>query len=507
MPPTRRLRRRLGGAALLAAPLLLAGCSSGTTFVVDELTSDLSDTSPGDGRCETSDGGCSLRAALEEANASRGADTVELLAGTHETRGELAVSSVVRIEAADAVVTELVDSSRQITSGTALLEATGAVLVVDGVTFRGALVKEPAVGVAIRAAESLVSVEDVLFERMPGKALAVDDSWLTVVDSRFHRVGDVSGVDDGRPGDLIHFPQAVEVRGGSHASIEGSAFDGNSSRSSGALTNRESVVRVGNTTFSDNWGDGEGFPGGSAAISTYGEEAVTRLHHVTLADNRAFRSAAAVEADRGGRVFIRNSLLSDNHVRQLDTPVGVCEDHRATGSSPAGTIVDLGGNVTDAWCGTDRNAPAGTRYAHPSSTYTTTQLEPLAFNGGPTPTHALPWGELAEGFVTTRCRSVDQRDVVRTAPCDAGAYERTEQQAQALVLTEPWELPVLDDADTCELAEQWFEQRGAELLAPVLEDAGIRSDEVPPCRHRTGDEPVTVILEPGEPRTPEASRG
>jgi hypothetical protein len=52
-------------------------------------------------------------------------------------------------------------------------------------------------------------------------------------------------------------------------------------------------------------------------------------------------------------------------------------------------------------------------------------LEPLAANGGPTPTHALMAGSPALARVTRRapCREPDQRGVVRAAPCDTGAFE------------------------------------------------------------------------------------
>ena len=36
------------------------------------------DARPGDGLCETSTGDCSVRAAVQESNASAGADTIEL---------------------------------------------------------------------------------------------------------------------------------------------------------------------------------------------------------------------------------------------------------------------------------------------------------------------------------------------------------------------------------------------------------------------------------------------
>lgn len=62
------LRRTLGGALLLAAGLGSAHAAT-TTYIVDTLAEGTADANVGDGVCLTAAGECSLRAALEEANA------------------------------------------------------------------------------------------------------------------------------------------------------------------------------------------------------------------------------------------------------------------------------------------------------------------------------------------------------------------------------------------------------------------------------------------------------
>src|SRR5829696_7543552 len=57
------------GVLFLMAPLRAA------TFTVDN-TGDGADHAPGDGVCATASGDCSLRAAIREANATAGADTI-----------------------------------------------------------------------------------------------------------------------------------------------------------------------------------------------------------------------------------------------------------------------------------------------------------------------------------------------------------------------------------------------------------------------------------------------
>jgi CSLREA domain-containing protein len=60
-----------------AGPLpALRAASSSATFVVDS-TSDEGDASPGDGVCATSSGSCTLRAAIQEANATSGPNTIQ----------------------------------------------------------------------------------------------------------------------------------------------------------------------------------------------------------------------------------------------------------------------------------------------------------------------------------------------------------------------------------------------------------------------------------------------
>src|SRR5688572_10875507 len=60
-----------------------AAASPGLTFEVDS-TSDAVDANAGDGLCATRTGTCTLRAAVQEANARPGADAIRLPAGTYE---------------------------------------------------------------------------------------------------------------------------------------------------------------------------------------------------------------------------------------------------------------------------------------------------------------------------------------------------------------------------------------------------------------------------------------
>ncbi len=67
--------------AALALPVAVPGASRGASTFVVNTTDDLTDTSPGDGLCVTSLATCSLRAAIEEANALLGNDVVNFNIG------------------------------------------------------------------------------------------------------------------------------------------------------------------------------------------------------------------------------------------------------------------------------------------------------------------------------------------------------------------------------------------------------------------------------------------
>lgn len=84
--------------AVLALVLLpSAEPAYAATFTVDS-AADEPDAAPGDGRCATASGTCTLRAAVQEAHASEGADTIALPAGTYiahdlDLTGDLTIMS------------------------------------------------------------------------------------------------------------------------------------------------------------------------------------------------------------------------------------------------------------------------------------------------------------------------------------------------------------------------------------------------------------------------------
>ncbi|MGZ4729628.1 MAG: choice-of-anchor Q domain-containing protein, partial [Acidimicrobiales bacterium] len=144
--PGWRAVRLLGlGLALAAGAVGLAACDPPPpphTFTVNA-TLDKVDAVPGDGVCQTSTAGqCTLRAAVQEANAVAGDDTIELQAGSTYTlsiggtgedaaaRGDLDLASNITVHGHGALVdAKSLDHALQVRSGT---------IAIDQVTVRGA---------------------------------------------------------------------------------------------------------------------------------------------------------------------------------------------------------------------------------------------------------------------------------------------------------------------------------------------------------------------------------
>ena len=147
------MARSLVRLALIGATMVLVSTAGAVTFTVDS-TTDASDTSPGDGICLATTGGCSLRAAVEEANALPGADGISLASGTHvltASPSDLVVSDALTIDGAGAAST-IVDAA----GGGRILAATAPlslsrVTVRNGSTtsFGGGLLGAPAAHVTV----------------------------------------------------------------------------------------------------------------------------------------------------------------------------------------------------------------------------------------------------------------------------------------------------------------------------------------------------------------------
>ncbi|MDZ7732899.1 MAG: hypothetical protein U5R31_07080 [Acidimicrobiia bacterium] len=162
------LRRALLLALGLGAMVFLAGCDIEEETLTVTTTTDGGDADPGDGICEMTSGAsdCSVRAAVDEANATGGtAFTVELPPGTYELEGsdgddanaagDLDIDGIVGLVATgpDVVLTTGGDDR--------VLDLRSGVLILDGVRVEGGVTTDD--GGAVRADGSLLAVVDSTF--------------------------------------------------------------------------------------------------------------------------------------------------------------------------------------------------------------------------------------------------------------------------------------------------------------------------------------------------------
>lgn len=373
-------RRRLAGLFVAAgAALLLSACESPDEYVVDSVD-DAVDASPGDGVCETAEGSCTLRAAVQEANASPGPGRIVLdgeanyvlgLAGTDEddaVSGDLDVDGDLHVEGGGATIDGGgLDRVLHLHSGQ---------LTLSEVTVTGGA------GVA------------------EGAGIRVDGGSLSLA--------------------------ASVVTGNVATNPAGSARGGGIHQSGGTVTLLASTLS-GNTASST-----AGAPQGGAYHQSAGQAVIS---HSTFSGNVVsgtfFSSGASLHAS--GTVEVRWSTFGTGSAaaaRGIDGAPGSAVTLRASvldtgGRSCNGTVASAGWNVaSDATC---EFSSVGDRSSASSD------LAPLADNGGPTRTRlpgagsaargAIPWGVAG---ICDGTEVADQRGVPvpEGLPCDVGAVQQ-----------------------------------------------------------------------------------
>ena len=111
IPFHRRVALTVVAGAPISAPILVARVFAANPTIAVTTSADVADANPGDGICETAAGNgvCSLRAAVMEANAFPGADTISLDADTYsltipytvepdDSKGDLNIFDALTIE-------------------------------------------------------------------------------------------------------------------------------------------------------------------------------------------------------------------------------------------------------------------------------------------------------------------------------------------------------------------------------------------------------------------------
>ncbi len=392
----------------------LAPVASAADFAVTSGADEV-DADTNDGVCLTANGNCTLRAAIQQANASAGADTVVLPAGTYtltragggDENGDLDIKSDLTIAG----------------------EGSGA-SVING----GAL--ERVFEVHAGASADFIGV--TITNGLGG--LLMTNAFVTITNSTI--TGNAGGLGGGIEANGFQLTISNSTISNNTASLDG-----------GGLHVQNTGLSISNTTISGNTG---GITGGGIYLA-FDANATRTLTNVTISGNAA-NDGAGVYA---GSAFTAQSVTITGNAAASsgDGISGAASLFQtiiaANGSencfSPGNNIVSSGFNLDDdGTCGLSQPTDLAVADA---------LLGPLAGNGGPTLTHALLPGSPAIDAGPSnaaQCPGADQRGVARpldgdgdtNAICDIGAFEAEYVPPPAPTSTPPSEPMPPDDQPT-----------------------------------------------------------
>jgi hypothetical protein len=209
--------------------------------------------------------------------------------------------------------------------------------------------------------------------------------------------------------------------------FRGNEFDGSPTGGAGGLYHEAVPLTMTNTTIAENRSDQH------AAGLFIGSESTAEVTNCTFAGNIVPEVGAAI-FDGSSPLAIKNCTFSGNSAdygpaifKGEGVSISVANSIFAYNVTPNEysalacheTLEDGGGNIQ--WPDVKNNGNADNPCAA-GITFADPLLQPLADNGGPTPTMALGAGSPAID-VSDSCPETDQRGMPRSGRCDAGAYE------------------------------------------------------------------------------------
>lgn len=441
-----------------------------TTFTVDS-TTDAVDDNPGNGVCHTAGNFCTVRAAIQEANALSGNDTISIPAGTYtlsiagrdenaDATGDLDITSNITLTGASAATTILnansidrvletrnsaVVSISNITFQGGLLGAAsypqgngGGILIVNGnVTISNCIIRNNTngttdfnAGAGLSSEGGTLTISDTTFadnstqaNRASGGGLVTnsDQTTLTRVtfsnNTGYNAAAFYNFSPDFNATDIVvsgntatgSFSDIIENGyTGIYTNMTVSGNTASGSNSHGTFFNSYQATLV-NVTFDSNTING--FGGGiySDANTSFGS--FTRLTNITITNNSATSGGGvyAVTADNDNESW-KNVLLSNN------TGGNCGRDNMGVTNS----VTSQGHNLSsDSTCAIYLIATGDQNSVDPL-------ISPLADNGGFVKTVALQASSPAiDAGDDVGCSSTDARGESRPSGshCDIGAYE------------------------------------------------------------------------------------
>lgn len=445
-------------AAFLLVPLLLGAVALGqppaqaspriVTFGVDS-TLDEPDATPGDGSCASTPSGlCTLRAAVQEANALAGSDTIALPVGVYTltvsgrgedlcATGDLDILESVTIQGAGTATTIIdansLDRAFQVfspaavtiseltvqagdsgpglgASGGGIAMASGSTLTLEDAALSGNTAGDAGGGIYSNGGELILRRTRVVANKAATAAGIRNAGSLSVYDS------------------TIADNQATQYGGGilntGALTLEGVTVSGNTANTNAGGLYLHSAdpamgqVTISNSTISGN--QAKAYMGGGIWVYYQTELWLTNS---TIAGNSAgqgggifnyHQQAARASGGRSmsdnvaqaGNIHLQNTIVANNTIANCG---------RSTQTEP---IHSLGHNL-DSGTTCEFAAPGDLVGTNP-------QLGLLQDNGGPTWTRALlPGSPAIDAGDNVNCPATDQRGVSRPqgGTCDIGAYE------------------------------------------------------------------------------------
>jgi CSLREA domain-containing protein len=438
--------------------LSFAVSSFPATFTVNS-TADVVDAHPGDGVCETGSGNgiCTLRAAIQEAGASSGANQIVLPAGTYllsatpscsyrmvsntnllsENMSALCVNGTVTIVGAgsDSTIIDAGGAGGATCCGSyfsarGMVITLGSVVTLSGVTIQNGISSGGYrfIGGAGINNQGTLNISQCAFTANNGivGGGGIWNDGTLVADNIIFR----ANIGRGGPG--------LSNNSTGKAEISNSTFDSNVASSGGGAIDNTGPLKILSSTFSNNTSGGNG-----GAISN--DYATVALTNVTIVNNQGF-SGGAIWNYQFGIMTVNNSTIVQN--RATDRTGGVANSDSFTVSNSiiggnyetweptvptdcAGPITSQGHNLISSITGTCvvSGAKSSDIYNVPPG------VAALGPNGGSTQTAALTstspeinQGDPATpGTGGTSCAAADQRGFLRpqSGRCDIGAFERS----------------------------------------------------------------------------------
>ena len=459
--------------ALLLLAVVTPASAAPLTFTVNSIF-DIPDATPGDNVCETALGThvCTLRAAIQEANAHAGNDTIVLQAGATYVltrvgaaddtalNGDLDINHSVTITGSGAAST-IIDGNGSVTKERVFQIAAAATVSISGVTIRngnsstlgGGILNDGTLtlsdssvtgnvvagandwGGGIYNSGTMSIVRSDISGNMTGNHNAygggiMNQGEMTITDSTISgnaTYGGSSPFSPGFGGGI--FTTTLHV--GDELRIQNSTISGNSAAVGGGIHKTGAPLIAINSTISGNFSAGDG--GG-----IYASAGTTSLFNVTITQNTANSDEVGVgigggiTSAAGATVIFLNSIIAQNEFVVVTQGGNLLKLDDCAGTLTSLSINNIMGADGD---GVD------TSHCTVGGTYTAADpaLGPLQDNGGPTQTHALLAGSPAidagtSGGCTDDLSTTitqDQRGIARpqdgdanhVAKCDIGAYE------------------------------------------------------------------------------------